>query len=158
MCATIPPIVPSPYLRQVYVDQATGNDTNSGTIASPYKTISKAVSLMKVGDEIIIGPGIYRELVTVPTLTSTSQISLIRSLTPGTVTIKGSSIYGGWVSEGAGIWSLPWPVKEAEQVYVNGTQLLQVGGTAFGAAGGTLPSCSCAYWPGRIAGDKTLLT
>lgn len=40
-----------------------GNDTNTGSISSPYKTIQKAASLMQAGDVCYIREGVYRETV-----------------------------------------------------------------------------------------------
>lgn len=47
-----------------YVCEKTGNDNNTGTLEAPFKTISKAASLMKAGDACFIREGIYRETVT----------------------------------------------------------------------------------------------
>lgn len=45
-----------------YIDQGTGNDTNSGTsITNPWKTISKANSILKSGDTVYIRQGTYYE-------------------------------------------------------------------------------------------------
>lgn len=51
-----------------YYVSPNGNDSNSGTLSSPFKTITKAVSVAKnnltSGVEIILFPGVYRESVT----------------------------------------------------------------------------------------------
>ncbi len=48
-----------------YYVRSTGKDTNSGTtVGSPFKTITKAVSLAAAGDTIYVGKGTYAETVT----------------------------------------------------------------------------------------------
>src|SRR2546429_1148709 len=56
-----------------YVNALTGSDTNRGTLASPFKTITHAMSLSKSGSTVQVAPGTYdvanREVfpITVPT-------------------------------------------------------------------------------------------
>src|ERR1051325_1309053 len=50
-------------LARDYYVATTGNDTNAGTIAQPFRTIQKAASVMVAGDTANIRGGIYRELV-----------------------------------------------------------------------------------------------
>ena len=47
-----------------YYVAPTGNDANSGTLASPWKTIQKAASTMVVGDTVNIRAGTYNETIT----------------------------------------------------------------------------------------------
>lgn len=42
-----------------YVSALTGNNTNNGTKASPYKTITKALSIAQANDSILVEPGFY---------------------------------------------------------------------------------------------------
>jgi len=49
-------------LTSLYVDPASGLDSNPGTKASPLKTIGKAVSLAKGGDTIVLMAGTYDEI------------------------------------------------------------------------------------------------
>lgn len=42
-----------------YVSCLTGNDANNGTKASPYKTITKALSMAIANDSVIVSPGLY---------------------------------------------------------------------------------------------------
>ena len=46
-----------------YVDGVAGLDTNPGTSASPWKTISKAASVLTAGQTVLIRPGVYTETV-----------------------------------------------------------------------------------------------
>ena len=46
-----------------YVNVATGNDSNSGTSSgTPYKWITKAMSVALSGDTILVAPGTYYTL------------------------------------------------------------------------------------------------
>src|SRR5205814_10179098 len=44
-----------------YVDSASGNDTNSGTQSSPWKTIQKAMNSATAGSTVNIKAGTYHE-------------------------------------------------------------------------------------------------
>ncbi len=46
-----------------YYISTTGNDSNSGTLASPWKTIQKAANMMVAGDTVYIRAGTYKEQV-----------------------------------------------------------------------------------------------
>ncbi len=48
---------------QSYYVATTGDDSNSGDLSHPFRTISKAASIMVAGDECIIRGGVYREIV-----------------------------------------------------------------------------------------------
>ena len=47
-----------------YVDAATGNDSNTGTSNSPWKTVQKCAETAPSGSICAIAPGVYRETVT----------------------------------------------------------------------------------------------
>ena len=58
--------LPSAGLAETYyVDGVSGNDSASGTINEPWKTIGRAVSTLQPGDTVLVREGIYRETVTV---------------------------------------------------------------------------------------------
>ncbi|MFZ2287109.1 MAG: right-handed parallel beta-helix repeat-containing protein [Bacteroidales bacterium] len=67
-------------LSQSYYVSATGSDSNSGTIASPFLTIAKAVTMVQPGETIYVRGGTYNLTATI-TLgksgTANSRISLI---------------------------------------------------------------------------------
>ena len=46
-----------------YYVSTSGNDSNQGTISSPFRTIQKAASVMTAGDTCYIREGTYRETV-----------------------------------------------------------------------------------------------
>ncbi|MEI8043856.1 MAG: hypothetical protein WCL11_20770, partial [Verrucomicrobiota bacterium] len=62
----VPPLVSSPpHTPVTYYVATNGNDANSGTnLASPFRNIQKAASLVQAGDTCYIRQGTYRETVT----------------------------------------------------------------------------------------------
>ena len=54
------------YARDYFVAN-TGNDKGPGTKQQPFKTIGKAVSVVKAGDVVTVAGGTYRESVTLRT-------------------------------------------------------------------------------------------
>ncbi len=61
-----------------YVSEKTGDDGNLGTLDSPFRTISKAASLMKAGDACYIREGTYRETVR-PAMSGTADAGILFS-------------------------------------------------------------------------------
>ncbi len=56
-----------PYSQTLYVDQAAGDDSNTGlSEASAYATIQKAVTEAAAGTRVLVKDGIYKEQVTFP--------------------------------------------------------------------------------------------
>lgn len=158
-----PPPTPLPNtLRQVFVDasRSESNDTNPGTYAAPLRTIAQAMKTLRPGDDVIIGPGVYRESIMVPALAATAYTTAIRATTPGATIVKGSDEVKNWTQLSADVWYVAWPGSEPEQVYRQGKSLIQIAGTVFG--GYPLdPKNSLNnqgdIWPGRVAGDKNSL-
>ena len=75
-----------------YIDGSTGNDSNSGTIALPWKTISKANSALKAGDTVYIIAGTYASEQITPANSGTSgNYITYQNYNGETVTISGGS-------------------------------------------------------------------
>lgn len=152
--------------RKIYVLPAStgASDGNPGTQASPLKTISAAMRILKAGDEVLVGPGVYRETVVVPDLSGASVPTTIRGLQPGKAIIKGSDLVTGWVQAGSDMWFVNWSADEPEQVYRAGTPLQQIGGTVFGGYPGkpghelaSMHRSEGGVWPGRVAGSVSTM-
>lgn len=43
----------------IYVNSSIGSDTNNGSKSSPYKTITKALSMAVANDSVLVNPGTY---------------------------------------------------------------------------------------------------
>lgn len=50
-----------------------GNDNNSGTQSSPFKTINKAISVVGPGDTVHVAPGVYEEYINITVSGTASQ-------------------------------------------------------------------------------------
>jgi Bacterial Ig-like domain (group 3)/Right handed beta helix region len=137
----------------LYVDAQSGSDSNSGTSASPLKTIQSAVNKANgnnqksIGTRIVVNAGVYRETVLVDPVSGQTSVPLtIEAATTGTAIISGAEEINGWSPDpqytGAYVanWTptqstcaLPggWPsvqpiVLRTEMVFVNGVAMTQV--------------------------------
>jgi parallel beta-helix repeat protein len=87
-------LMPSAFGREYYVAQTkTASDSNPGTKALPFRTISKATCIAEPGDTVLVYPGIYRECVR-PARGGTSRDKMIiyKSLVPHKAVVKGSEL------------------------------------------------------------------
>ncbi len=137
----------------LYVDGATGSDSNPGTASQPLKTIGKSVTLAEtnnsnnIGTRVIINPGVYREAVVmyIPSNVTSMPITF-EAATNGTVFVSGAQQWTGWqpYSGNGSIYTNTWPyawglcpplagappvpdiVERREGVFVNGSRLNQV--------------------------------
>lgn len=73
----------------------TGLDTNPGTLAAPFKTITRAVAASPAGSTIVLRGGTYREQV--PALSKKLTIQAYPHEKPW---MKGSVVTSGWVADG----------------------------------------------------------
>src|SRR5580704_7852025 len=81
-----------------YYVSTTGNDLNSGTITSPWRTIQHAANSVTAGDTVYIRAGVYNEMVSIPASGSARLGYITFSSYPGeqaTVDGTGLSIPGG---------------------------------------------------------------
>lgn len=87
----------------------TGDDTNSGTKKSPFRTIQKAASVAVPGDVVTVHEGVYRERVS-PVHSGEEGKPIVYQAAKGErVEIKGSEIIKGWEEEEDGIWLVKIP-------------------------------------------------
>ena len=89
----------------------TGSDTNDGSAASPFLTISKAAMVLKTGDTVTVHAGVYREWVA-PRNSGADVYSRItyRAAEGEEVWIKGSEEVTGWVRQGkTDVWKVVLP-------------------------------------------------
>jgi alpha-N-arabinofuranosidase len=74
-----------------------GDDTNTGTVRAPFRTISKASKVAQPGDVITVHEGTYRERVNPPRGGQSEQSRIIYQAASGEeAVIKGSEIIKGW--------------------------------------------------------------
>src|SRR5271168_856509 len=101
----------------VYVNTATGSDTNPGTESEPLKTISAAAAMAEtnnhnsIGTKVIIEPGTYRESVTLTHSNKDTSLPIsFEAATNGTVIVSGATVYPSWgtYSENHSIYTSTW--------------------------------------------------
>jgi hypothetical protein len=81
--------------QTIYV-ATNGNDSNSGSISSPYKTFSKAVSVMSAGSTCIIKGGVYEQELLVSKNGSSGNYLTFKAADGEKVTIKATTVVNGW--------------------------------------------------------------
>ncbi|MEO5616170.1 MAG: DUF1565 domain-containing protein [Candidatus Eisenbacteria bacterium] len=88
-----------------------GNDANSGSSGSPFRTLTKAASVAQPGGAIRVRPGLYYELLDTPRSgTATNPIHLIAE-GPGVILDGSDPAYlqrSDWRDDGGGIFSVPY--------------------------------------------------
>jgi hypothetical protein len=137
----------------IYVNGATGSDSNPGTQSQPLQTIGAAATMasnnnyQNIGSKVIIDPGTYRESVTIGKNFRTTSLPItFEAATAGTVTVSGADVWSNWVaySGNPSIYTQAWPyqwgecaagngapteqdiVLRQEMIFVNGTALTEV--------------------------------
>jgi hypothetical protein len=87
-----------------------GNDSNIGSVALPFKTISAAVKVAFPGDTITVHTGNYREWVNPVRGGESDAKRIVYRAAPGEkAEIKGSEIITGWKKEKTGVWKVVIP-------------------------------------------------
>jgi hypothetical protein len=138
----------------VYVNGATGSDSNPGTASQPLKTIGAAISMAEtnnhnsIGTKVTIEAGTYRESLSMSHSSKDTSLPItIEAATNGTVIVSGATVYTGFseYSQNHSIYTTSWtenwgtcpqintscPFQQEitmrqELVAVNGTVLTQV--------------------------------
>jgi parallel beta-helix repeat protein len=110
-----------------YFVATTGNDSNPGTLASPWRTVQRAVSLVKAGDFVNIRGGVYRESVLVWASGNDKNPITFQSYNGESVTITASDVVGGWSLHKGSIYKKTGWKIDSQQVFDNGAPLSQIG-------------------------------
>jgi parallel beta-helix repeat protein len=132
------------FAREYYVAQSAANasDENSGTEASPWKTIGRNIKSVSAGDTVHIGEGVYREQIVLtgetwdfdgvtysPAPCGKSFGEMLSFVgEPGQkVVIKGSDVVSNWTPYKEAIWVCDWPYN-SQQVFCDGKPMTQIAG------------------------------
>ncbi len=90
-----------------------GDDKAAGTAAAPWRTIQRAVDALKPGDTALIGPGIYRETITVKSGGTADKPVALAALPGARVVVTGADRLGdGWTKAPGGqdpVYVRDWP-------------------------------------------------
>ncbi|MBP3962605.1 fibronectin type III domain-containing protein [Paenibacillus lignilyticus] len=111
-----------------YYVATTGSDTNSGTQASPFKTIQKAASIAVAGDTVIIRGGTYRETITPANSGSAGNLITYQAYTGETVTVSGAdAVTAGWSVHSGSVYKATTTLGlgAENQVFVNGEMMIE---------------------------------
>lgn len=83
-----------------------GNDDNTGSSELPFRTISKAASIAKAGDTVIVHEGVYREWVKPEYGGESDEKRIVyRAANGEKAVIKGSEPVSDWKSS-EGVWTV----------------------------------------------------
>nr|WP_184148067.1 right-handed parallel beta-helix repeat-containing protein [Amaricoccus macauensis] len=77
-----------------YYVSVNGSNTGNGSAASPFRTISKAMWKLAAGDEVIVGPGTYNEMVRISANGTADNPITVRSAVPGAAKIVTNQTFG----------------------------------------------------------------
>ena len=84
-----------------------GSDTNDGSEAMPFLTVSKAAQLALAGDTVIIHEGTYREWVSPLNGGINNNKRIVYMSAPGEkVYLKGSDVIKGWKRYRGNVWKV----------------------------------------------------
>jgi alpha-L-arabinofuranosidase len=87
-----------------------GNDRNTGSAASPFKTISAAARSAQPGDVITVHEGVYRERITPPRGGDSDGKRIVYRAAPGEkAVVKGSEPVKGWQKVQNDTWKVTLP-------------------------------------------------
>jgi hypothetical protein len=105
------------YCSTYYVSRS-GNDTNSGRISSPWRTIQHAANSVKASDTVYVRAGVYNEIVSIPSSGSASGGYITFSSYPGELAI----IDGTGLSIPNGQWGLV-TMENQSYIIINGFEI-----------------------------------
>ena len=88
----------------------TGMDSNAGSAALPFRTISAAAAIAQPGDVITVHEGVYRERIDPPRGGTSDEQRITYRAAPGEkVVIKGSEVVKGWERVTNDTWKVTIP-------------------------------------------------
>jgi hypothetical protein len=95
--------------REYHVAKS-GNNSNAGSMSSPFLTISRAAELAMPGDTVTVHAGIYREWVN-PARGGESDLKrIVYRAAPGEkAEIRGSEVVNNWKKDKNGLWKVTLP-------------------------------------------------
>lgn len=104
----------------LFVDGATGDDTDAGAADSPLATISAALALQP--DVILIAPGVYREALTIAqsvSLRSWRAAAAASTTVPFDVDVRGSVQPSAWTLDSGVVWKQTLTTAPTALYFVN---------------------------------------
>src|SRR6185436_3647282 len=109
-------VAPATLTDVTYYVSTLGADSNAGTLASPVRTIQRAVNLASLANsngqttKVSIAAGVYRESVLLDAVQTNSAAMIIEGA-PGTV-LSGADVWSsGWTAIGNNSYTHAWPYR-----------------------------------------------
>lgn len=117
--------IPVPEAKsRIYYVASTGNDSNSGTLNEPLKSINTAISKVVPGDTVVVRGGKYYELIVINKSGMKNKQITIKAYTGETPVIDGSSaIVAGWMALVT--------MKDVRYIRLEGFDICNLSGSAF---------------------------
>ncbi|GAA3585051.1 right-handed parallel beta-helix repeat-containing protein [Kribbella ginsengisoli] len=99
-------------------------DTGPGTVASPFCTIGAATRKLLAGDTALVGPGQYREQVTITASGEPANPITLKATSPSAVIVGTNDVSdaAGWTATSTTAWTHAFAVAPA-QVFLDGQPL-----------------------------------
>lgn len=118
--------VSSLHAKNIYVAKS-GNDNNSGTQSSPYKTIAKASAVAQAGDIIVIGQGTYEETIRPARSGRAGQPIIYTAKNGEKVIISAMQALSGWQKDNGAIYKVKvdWDLGQ-ENFVLNGNTAMDL--------------------------------
>jgi hypothetical protein len=112
------------YMAEIFVSP-TGSDSNTGAIASPFKTIQKAATVALAGDIVKIREGVYRETVTPANSGTSGNPIIFEAYNNENVVVSGADLVPNtWTDLGNSLFQTTLPMNSLgigkDQLFVNG--------------------------------------
>ena len=115
--------------REYHVAQtANASDSNDGSISAPYKTISKAASVAKAGDTVLIHEGIYRETLSPSNNGSANMPITFRNYNGERVLISANDQLGGFSHHKDNIYktTMNWDLTDGRnQIFIGEESMVE---------------------------------
>jgi Domain of unknown function (DUF2341) len=111
-------------MAEIFVSP-TGSDSNTGRIASPFKTIQKAATVAVAGDIVKIREGVYRETVTPANSGTSGNPIIFEAYNNENVVVSGADLVPNtWTDLGNSLFQTTLPMTSLgigkDQLFVNG--------------------------------------
>jgi parallel beta-helix repeat protein len=110
-----------------YYVATSGDDSNPGTLALPWRTVQRAIGGVKPGDVVNIRGGTYREAVNCWVSGTAASPITLQSYNGESATISGSDVVTNWTLHSGSIYKVSNWRTDSQQVFVNGVPLRQIG-------------------------------
>jgi PA14 domain/Right handed beta helix region len=115
------------YTQRFYV-ATTGNDSNPGTLAVPFRTIQKCASIATPGTICYVRSGIYRETVRPANSGQSGSQIVFKPYNNEKVLISGADVVQNWTANSGAIYKAPvsWDLGAGNnQVFVDGKMMIE---------------------------------